>query len=131
MGLNSGAKKIILNDKQEAIIGLLKFLRSKNVESLLKEIQQIIIKYGLSDSKAKPKGFYKIVKNEGLSRHNKQGFLELRDNYNANKSSLLLFVLIIFGFLIIICDSTLMVHLMCLLAKWILQNRWSVKQGSL
>lgn len=98
VGLNSGAKKIILNDKQEAIIGLLKFLKSKNVESLLKEIQQIIIKYGLSDSNVKPKGFYKIFKNEGLSRHNKQGFLELRDNYNTNKSPLLLFVLIIFGF---------------------------------
>ena len=52
----------------------------------------------LQISKSKPKGFYEIHKNEGLSRHNKAGFLALRESYNQNPSEAKFFVLILFGF---------------------------------
>lgn len=58
----------------------------------------MIEKFKLTDSKNKPKNFYEIHANEGLSRHNKMGFLALRDDYNKAPNNAKLFVLIIFSF---------------------------------
>ncbi len=98
VGLNSNANKIVLNDKSFIVINLLQYLRAQNSGDFLQKIHQVIDKYGLTDSKSKPKNFYKIYKHEGLSLYNKDGFLRLRDDYNKNPSELLLFVLIVFGF---------------------------------
>ena len=98
VGLNAKAKKLILNDKEKHIIDLLRFFQKNSLDFILKETSKIIAKYQLTDSKNKPKGFYEIHKNEGLSRHNKKGFLELRNAYNQAPSEIKLFVLILFGF---------------------------------
>lgn len=98
VGLNVEFENLILNDKEKHIINLLKYFQNNSLDYILSQINQIIIKYKLTDSKSKPKGFYKIYKNEGLSRYNKDGFLELRKSYNKNPSEIKLFVLIIFGF---------------------------------
>lgn len=98
VGLNSSAKSILLNDKNQQIISLLSFLKNNPLDSTLKEINTLIEQYKLSDSKSKPKGYYKIYKNEGLSRYNKEGFLQLRKDYNHNPNSIKLFVLLLFSF---------------------------------
>lgn len=98
VGLNSEFKNLILNDNEKHIINLLKYFQNNSLDYILSQINQIIIKYKLTDSKSKPKGFYKIYKNEGLSRYNKDGFLKLRKSYNENPSEIKLFVLILFGF---------------------------------
>lgn len=96
--LNSDAKNLVLNDNNKALISLLSFLKNNNVDFILNEVQNTIKKFNLTDSKSKPKGFYEIRKNEGLSRHNKEAFLSLRKSYNQNKSEIKLFVLILFAF---------------------------------
>ncbi len=58
----------MLNDKEKRTIDLLGYFQRNSLESILCEVQEIIARYNLSDSKSKPKGFYTIYKNEGLSR---------------------------------------------------------------
>lgn len=98
VGLNAKSKQLILNDKESRIIDLLRYFQSNSLDTILGEVDSLIAQYNLTDSKSKPKGFYKIHKNEGLSRHNKEGFLALRKSYNANPSEAKFFVLILFGF---------------------------------
>lgn len=96
--LNSDAKELVLNDNNKALISLLLFLKNNSIDFILNEVQKIIKDFNLSDSKTKAKGFYKIHKNEGLSRYNKESFLKLRTSYNQSKSDLKLFVLVLFAF---------------------------------
>lgn len=98
VGLNAKSSALILNDKETRIIDLLRYFQRNEIKSILSEVQELIAHYNLTDSKSKPKGFYKIHKNEGLSRHNKAGFLALRKSYNQNPSEAKFFVLILFGF---------------------------------
>lgn len=98
VGLNAKSKRLILNDKESRVIDLLRYFQSNSLDTILGEVDSLITQYNLTDSKSKPKGFYKIHKNEGLSRHNKEGFLALRNSYNQNPSEAKFFVLILFGF---------------------------------
>ncbi len=98
VGLNAEFKNLILNDKEKHIINLLQYFQNNSLDYILNQINKIIIQYKLTDSKNRPKGFYKIYKNEGLSRYNKDGFLNLRKSYNKNPNEIKLFVLILFGF---------------------------------
>lgn len=98
VGLNAKSSALILNDKETRIIDLLRYFQCNEIKSILSEVQELIAHYNLTDSKSKPKGFYEIHKNEGLSRHNKAGFLALRKSYNHNPSEAKFFVLILFGF---------------------------------
>lgn len=98
VGLNAKSSALILNDKETRIIDLLRYFQCNEIKSILSEVQELIAYYNLTDSKSKPKGFYEIHKNEGLSRHNKAGFLALRKSYNHNPSEAKFFVLILFGF---------------------------------
>lgn len=98
VGLNAKSSTLILNDKETRIIDLLRYFQRNEIKSILSEVQELIAHYNLTDSKSKPKGFYEIHKNEGLSRHNKAGFLALRKSYNHNPSEAKFFVLILFGF---------------------------------
>lgn len=98
VGLNTTAQRLVLNDKEKQIINLLRYFQQNSLDFILDETHKIITHYKLTDSKSKPKGFYEIHKNEGLSRHNKEGFLNLRTSYNKNPSEIKFFVLILFGF---------------------------------
>lgn len=98
VGLNASAQSLILNDKEVRIINLLRYFQQNSLDFILDEISKIIAQYKFTDSKNKPKGFYKIHKNEGLSRYNKESFLNLRTSYNQNPSEIEFFALILFGF---------------------------------
>ena len=98
VGLNTTAQRLVLNDKEKQIINLLRYFQQNSLDFILDETHKIITHYKLTDSKSKPKGFYEIHRNEGLSRHNKEGFLNLRASYNKNPSEIKFFVLILFGF---------------------------------
>lgn len=98
VGLNAKSKRLILNDKEKRVMDLLRYFQNNSLDKILGEVNSIIAQYNLTDSKSKPKGFYKIHKNEGLSRHNKDGFLRLRKSYNQHPSEAKFFTLILFGF---------------------------------
>lgn len=98
VGLNTHSNIIHLNDKEKKIIELLEFFKNNELDFILNEIEKIIVDYDFTDSKSKAKNFYKIYKNEGLSKYNKQSFLKLRQDYNKHPSPQKLFALLIFGF---------------------------------
>lgn len=80
VGINiSEAQKIICNDNLKFLIDLYRFLQVNDIKFILQEIHNIIAKYH-------------------LTLQNVQGYNALRQDYNANKSPLLLFVLIAFSF---------------------------------
>ena len=66
VGINVNAEHIVYNDISEPVVELLDYLKSKDIEELLKEIDGYIKKYS-------------------LSKENREGFLELREDYNSGE----------------------------------------------
>ncbi len=103
--LNTNAEKYLLNDINNSVYRLQRYLssQSKNPDLLFKNILKVIKKYNLSRSYDKD-----IIPNELKQRwekiyyakYNKQGFNNLRTHYNKNskKDTLILYVLLIYGF---------------------------------
>lgn len=98
VGVNVSAKHIILNDKQSELMEILALFKRENAKSLLAQIAGIITDFNLSDSAKFGYAHYKCDSAKGLSNYNKAGFMRLKNAYNADKSALKLFVLIIFAF---------------------------------
>lgn len=103
ISLNIYADRIICNDNDDKLIGLLSFFQKTSFTDLFPKIKKIIIDYGLSDSHEKGYKFYRCNSSDGLGQYNKQGFLSLRAYFNSLsiKSEdyyLVLYVLIIFSF---------------------------------
>lgn len=66
VGINVNAEHIVYNDISEPVVELLDYLKSNDIEDLLKEIDGYIEKYN-------------------LSKENREGFLELREDYNSGE----------------------------------------------
>ena len=98
VGINTNAKHIILNDKQNELMDILALFKRESAESLLGQIAKIITDFHLSDSARFGYAHYKCDSAKGLSSYNKIGFANLKNAYNADKSALKLFVLIIYAF---------------------------------
>ncbi len=79
VGINIQAPKIIYNDVNKYVVELLKYLSSTNPIETYQNIQ-------------------KYIKLFRLKKGNKEAYCKLRESYNKNKSSLLLYLLICFGF---------------------------------
>lgn len=103
VGVNVNANKIICNDIDSNIIGLMNYFKAVNFESLDKLVSEKIQQYNLSDSKSHDYNFYKCTSASGLGNFNKDGFLNLRAEFNAleKKSAeyyLYLYLLIVYSF---------------------------------
>jgi len=100
VGANAPAKKVVANDSSIHAIELLKYLKDTSVLDILSDMDSIINKYNLTNSRIKPKGSYVEYKHEGLSLYNKKGFMKMRSDFNESeiKDYSLLFALTIFGF---------------------------------
>ena len=100
---NVAAEKIICNDSDEKLIGLLSFLSKNDFETLLAKIKAIIADFNLSDSSAHGYDFYNCNSANGLGNVNRSGFIALRDRFNSLSQNdadyfVLLYVLIVFSF---------------------------------
>lgn len=103
VGINSAATRIIFNDINTEIIGLLEYLKKTETDLVLEEIDEIIKKYGLSRTDRYGYEYYKCNSSEGLASFNKDKFLKLREDYNKKvakgvKDWTMLYVLIVFSF---------------------------------
>lgn len=98
VAINSGYKKIHLNDYNPVTIELLNYFLTKSHIEIDKEIDNIIKKYGFTDTYNLGKDKYPIFKYEGLSNYNREPYLKLREDYNKSPTTDKLFALIIFGF---------------------------------
>ena len=103
VGINSSSTKIIFNDSNEKMIDLIEFIKETNTDILLKHIDNIIDEYGLSNTALYGYSYYDCNSTRGLAKYNKEGFLKLRDAFNAKiitgeTDYLMLYVLMVFSF---------------------------------
>lgn len=98
VGINVGANRVIGNDIEPHLINLLNMMKNYNVDDLIKEIDDIVDKYGLSNTSLYGYEYYNTDSSKGVANYNKEKYFKLRKDYNENPSDLLFFVLIIFAF---------------------------------
>jgi len=99
VGINmTNYKKIIAIDENSYLIGILNYFKKNSFDYIEKKTDEIIDEFNLTNSYYEGYKKYNIIKNEGLSRYNKDGFNKLKDYYNSTKDLSHLFVLIIYGF---------------------------------
>lgn len=102
--LNSTGKKYLLNDIDEYVIALHKWLAAfaNNQEALFSTLYKTIDHYGLSCSFrgiCVPDELKKEYVKTYYSRFNKESYIAMRDDFNKDKSNMtLLYLLIIYGF---------------------------------
>ncbi|NLJ71423.1 MAG: Dam family site-specific DNA-(adenine-N6)-methyltransferase [Syntrophomonadaceae bacterium] len=103
VGINSNATKIIFNDINSKLIGLLTYFKNTKIEIIEKTIDEIIKKYKLSRTDLNGYDYYGCNSSKGLANYNKKNYLTLRKDYNDNigqgvNNWAMLYVLIVFAF---------------------------------
>ncbi len=99
VGINATAKNIICIEKNRYVVNLLKLIQKNNFGDLNEKIIDIINKFGLSQSYIKGYNYYNVESSAGLGQYNKNAFLELRNEFNKDKTRIdLLLVLVLYSF---------------------------------
>lgn len=99
VAINVEANKIICNDLENHVIGLMRYLNSNEASDIIVEIENIIERYGLSDTYRNGYEFYGCDSSKGVAKVNKEGYVKLRDYYNKNQDNPLLFYcVVVFAF---------------------------------
>ena len=101
--INVEAKKYFVNDVNKKVIELYEFLDKSKFDDVLENIEQIISKYGLSNTKHYGYEFYNTNSSIGLKEINQKSYLELRNSYNNGTfdkeiEPLIFYILIVYGF---------------------------------
>jgi adenine-specific DNA-methyltransferase len=103
VGINTSGKRVVFNDSNEKLIGLLKTLRDNPKSDTFHILFGLIEKYGLSRSDLQGYDYYSCDSADGLALFNKERFIKLRNDFNGlikrNKDYyLMLYLLIVFAF---------------------------------
>ncbi|MDU7033147.1 MAG: Dam family site-specific DNA-(adenine-N6)-methyltransferase [Finegoldia magna] len=103
VGINSASSKVIFNDSNEKLIDLIKFIKDTDTDVLLKQIDNIIDEYRLSNTALYGYSYYDCNSSKGLAGYNKERFLKLRNDFNAKVIAgeidySMLYILIVFSF---------------------------------
>ena len=102
VGANINAETIIYNDLSEETTRLIKLFYKYNSNEIIQKLEELIRKYGLSDSEKNGYEYYGCNSSNGLGPYNKEGFIKLRTDYNESKTSVardfLLLLLTIYSF---------------------------------
>jgi len=103
--LNVNAKKYYLNDIDKNLVNIHRFLikSAENPKKFFRDAEKIIYKYNLSRSYKEdiiPTALRKEWIKTYFARHNKEGYMKLRDcvNKNQDNNPLTLYLLLIYGF---------------------------------
>ncbi len=102
VGVNASSKSIVYNDISEPTTRLIKLFYNYGTNDLINKIDDLIKKYGLSDSNKNGYEFYNSNSSTGLGSYNKKAFLKLKDDYNNLQISIdkdfLMLLLTIYSF---------------------------------
>jgi DNA adenine methylase len=99
IGVNVKANNIICNDIENHVIQLMKYFKTINSEELLKEIEQTISKYQLSNTSKYGYEYYNCDSNKGVGSYNKDKYIQLRQDYNEDTTNdLLFYITVLFAF---------------------------------
>lgn len=83
VGVNSSYSKVIFNDLNKKLTDLIKFIKDTDTDTLLKQIDNIIEAYDLSNTSLYVYSYYGCDSSKGLAEYNKERFLKLRDTFNV------------------------------------------------
>lgn len=103
VGINVDCNKVLFNDSNEYLMGLLDTFRRLTKEEIFDWIYKSIDKYGLSLVSKNGYDFYNCESSKGLGEYNKAGYNKLRDDFNKKASKdneyyLMLYLLIVYSF---------------------------------
>lgn len=104
VAINASPKKdIICIDNQEHIIDFYNTLKNLEYEEIVKQLEDIIHEFQLSNTFKNGYSLYNCDSSTGLGRYNKEYFLKLREYYNSIKEksdykNLLFYILTVYGF---------------------------------
>lgn len=102
VGANVSQSHVYYNDKQDEVRRLIQLIYTDGYEKIKKGIEEIINKYGLSDTMRNGYTFYGCESNSGVGSYNKPRYERLRNDYNSSKKSktkdYLLLTLILYSF---------------------------------
>ncbi len=102
VGVNVKNHKIVYNDLSEQTTRLIKLFYKYNTNEIVNKLEDLIKKYGLSDSEKNGYEYYECNSSNGLGQFNKKPFAKLRNDYNSAKKSnekdFMLLLLTIFSF---------------------------------
>ena len=98
VGINVKANQVIYNDIEKHIVELLNYFKNNEGKIIIKQIDSLIDKYGLTRTDKYGYEYYGCNSSEGVSRINKKPYLKLREDYNKNKTPILFFTTVIFAF---------------------------------
>lgn len=103
VGINLYCNKVLFNDNNKYLMGLLNVLRTTPKEHIIDWIYATIEKYHLSLVSKNGYEFYHCESSKGLGKYNKKGFNQLRDTFNAKENMnaeyfLMLYLLIVYSF---------------------------------
>lgn len=102
VGVNMPQTTEIYCDKQEQVGRVIKLIYKTDYHSLVSEIEEIIHKYGLSETYKNGYGFYACESNSGVGAYNKPRYEKLRADYNgmakSRKRDVYLLTLIFYAF---------------------------------
>ena len=103
VGINIQAGRVIFNDDSPHLLHLYKTFKVLGKDKVLKIINEIIDKYGLSRSNENGYAYYDCESSSGLVNYNRERFLRLRSDFNDeiedyNYHIIMLFVLIVYAF---------------------------------
>ena len=87
-----------LNDINSYILDLIRYFHNNQAETIIAQADEVIERYGLTNTFYQGRAIYPEFQHEGLSRYNKDAYNLLRADYNADKDIVKLFVLLIYGF---------------------------------
>lgn len=94
----SQVNQIHLNDINSYILDLIRYFHNNQAETIIAQADEVIERYGLTNTFYQGRAIYPEFQHEGLSRYNKDAYNLLRADYNADKDIVKLFVLLIYGF---------------------------------
>ena len=94
----SQVNQIYLNDINSYILDLIRYFHNNQAETIIAQADEVIERYGLTNTFYQGRAIYPEFQHEGLSRYNKDAYNLLREDYNADKDIVKLFVLLIYGF---------------------------------
>ena len=103
VGVNSSSSKVIFNDSNEKLIGLIQYINETDLDVLLTRLDEIISQYRLSNTSLFGYSYYGCDSSHGLASYNRESFLKLRHDFNHLESKgivdyAMLYVLMVFSF---------------------------------
>ncbi|EGU61962.1 Dam family site-specific DNA-(adenine-N6)-methyltransferase, partial [Streptococcus parasanguinis] len=103
LAINVEANQYFVNDINEKVIDLYRYLSEADFNELSKRIEKIIDKYGLSNTQKNGYDFYNTNSSIGLKEVNKIAYQKLREDFNngyfrKDLNPIIFYILIVYGF---------------------------------